>query len=114
MDYYGMLETGGHICSYGASSREGLPAIQIRELLKDSKTISGFWGTKLFLNDSDRLRDVVNSLFDLIKNKKIKIVIGDKMNLSDAKAMHEKIRGRDTIGKLILVNEQEIDTDDNK
>lgn len=105
MPYYSMLATGGHICSYGASSREGLPSIQIRDLLKDTKTVSGFWGTALFLNDSDRLSKVVNELFDLIKSKKIKIVIGDKMNLRDAKIMHEKIRDRLTIGKLILTND---------
>lgn len=103
--YYHMLATGGHICSYGASSRDGLPTIQIRDLLKDTKTVSGFWGTALFLNDSDRLSTVVNALFDLIKDKKIKITIGDKMSLRDAKLMHEKIRDRATIGKLILTND---------
>jgi NADPH2:quinone reductase len=105
MSYYSMLATGGHICSYGASSREGLPSIQIRDLLKDTKTVSGFWGTALFLHDSDRLGKVVNALFDLIKDKKIKIVIGDKMSLKDAKIMHEKIRDRLTLGKLILTND---------
>ena len=104
MGYYAMLSTGGHICSYGASSRDGLPSIQVRDLLKDTKTVSGFWGTALFLHDSDRLANVVNALFDLIKNKKIKIIIGDKMHLKDAKEMHERIRSRSTIGKLILTN----------
>jgi NADPH:quinone reductase-like Zn-dependent oxidoreductase len=40
----------------------------------------------------------------LIKDKKIKIHIGDSMELKDAKQMHEKMRNRDTIGKLILKN----------
>lgn len=105
MGYYSMLATGGHICSYGASSREFPPSIEIRDLLKDTKTVSGFWGTALFFNDSDRLNKVVNNLFDLIKNKKIKIFIGDKMSLKDAKIMHEKIRDRLTLGKLILTND---------
>lgn len=104
MGYYAMLATGGHICSYGASSRDALPSIQLKDLLKDTKTVSGFWWAALFLNDSGRLANVVNELFDLIKNKKIKIAIGDKMDLKDAKEMHEKIRSRSTIGKLILTN----------
>ncbi len=108
MDYYSMLESGGHICSYGASSREGLPSIQIRELLKDSKIVSGFWGTKIFENN-DRLSAAVNDLFNLIKDKKIKIIIGDVMSLENAKVMHEKIRSRDTFGKLILVNKMNAD-----
>jgi NADPH2:quinone reductase len=103
MDYYSMLQTGGHICSYGASSREGLPPMQLRDLLKDTKIVSGFWGTKMF-GDSEKLSIAVNSLFDLIKNKKIKIIIGDSMELKDAKIMHEKMRNRDTLGKLILIN----------
>lgn len=102
-DYYNILETGGHICSYGASSREGLPSIQLREILKDSKVVSGFWGTKIFEN-SEKLNMVVSDLFYLIKNKKIKIIIGESMLLENAKLMHEKIRSRNTFGKLILIN----------
>lgn len=108
MDYYSMLETGGHICSYGASSREGLPTIQIREILKDTKIVSGFWGTKVF-EDTDKLSVAVNDLFNLIRDKKIKIIIGDVMSLENAKIMHEKIRRRDTFGKLVLVNTNNLD-----
>lgn len=103
MDYYNMLDVGGHICSYGASSREGLPNINVRDLIKDTRLVSGFWGTKVF-QDTDKLKSVINSLFDLIKNKKIKVVLGDTMSLKDAKLMHEKIRSRNTVGKLILIN----------
>lgn len=101
--YYNILKTGGHICSYGASSREGLSTIQIRDILKDTKIVSGFWGTKVF-QDPEILLNTVNNLFDLIKSKKIKIFIGDTMKLENAKLMHEKIRNRDTLGKLILTN----------
>jgi NADPH2:quinone reductase len=103
MNYYFMLEAGGHICSYGASSREGLPSIQIRDILKDTKIVSGFWGTKMFEN-SNKLSIAVNDLFNLIKEGKIKIIIGESMELKDAKIMHEKIRNRETFGKLILKN----------
>ncbi|MEY3878984.1 MAG: hypothetical protein EB150_06210 [Nitrososphaeria archaeon] len=104
-NYYRLLATNGHICSYGASSREGLPAIQIRDLIKDSKTASGFWGNKMFLQNPPQLKIVVENLFELIKNKKIKIIVGEKMNLEDARKMHEKIRSRSTYGKLLLINE---------
>lgn len=102
-NYYSILSTGGQICSYGASSRDGLPHIEIRDILKDSKIVSGFWGTKIF-EDSIKLNTAVAELFDLIKDKKIKIVVGEVMNLEDAKFMHEKIRSRETFGKLILIN----------
>jgi NADPH2:quinone reductase len=105
LDYYNLLSTNGHICSYGASSREGLPELQLREILKDSRTISGFWGNKVFLQNPSKLKPVVENLFELIKTKKIKIIIGEKMNLKNAKEMHEKIRSRSTYGKLILTNE---------
>jgi len=110
IDYYSMLETGGHICSYGASSRDGLPTIQLRDLLKDTKIVSGFWGTKIF-GDSNKLSMAVNDLFNLIKDKKIKIFIGAIMDLKDAKEMHEKMRNRDTVGKLILKNNTGLDVD---
>jgi NADPH2:quinone reductase len=103
MSYYSVLSTGGQICSYGASSRDGLPHIEIRDILKDSKIVSGFWGTKIF-EDNVKLNTAVAELFDLIKNKKIKIVVGEVINLEDAKSMHEKIRNRETFGKLILIN----------
>ena len=103
MSYYSVLSTGGQICSYGSSSRDDLPRIEIRDILKDSKIVSGFWGTKIF-EDKIKLNESIEFLFDLIKNKKIKIVIGEVMNLEDAKIMHEKIRNRETAGKLILKN----------
>lgn len=103
MSYYSVLSTGGQICSYGASSRDGLPHIQIRDILKDSKIVSGFWGTKIF-EDKIKLNEAIEYLFDLIKNKKIKIVVGEIINLEDAKIMHEKIRNRETFGKLVLRN----------
>lgn len=104
--YYNLLEPGGHICSYGASTREGLPSINIREILKDTKIVSGFWATKLF-KDNEKLSEAVSHLFDLVKNKKIKIIVGEKMDLKEARAMHEKIRSRSTVGKLILINNME-------
>lgn len=103
MSYYSVLSTGGQICSYGASSRDGLPHIEIRDILKDSKIVSGFWAAKIF-EDKIKLNEAMECLFDLIKNKKIKIIIGEVMNLEDAKTMHEKIRNRETFGKLILRN----------
>jgi NADPH2:quinone reductase len=103
MDYYSLLNPGGHICSYGSSSRENLPSINLRELLKDSKIVSGFWGSRIF-QDTDKLSISIETLFNLIKNKKIEIFIGEVMDLKDARTMHEKIRLRDTLGKLILKN----------
>ncbi len=97
--YYEILSDDGHICTYGASAREGLPR-PIKET--DSlKTTSIFWGTKEF-QDRDKLSKTVYYLLDLIKNKKLTIVVGDKMELKDAKQMHLKIRGRNTLGKVVL------------
>lgn len=99
MQYYKMLSDTGHICTYGASAREGLPspAKEIGSL----KTSSIFWGTKEF-SDRDKLSKAVYFILDLIKNKKIKIAIEDKMELKDARKVHEKIRARNTIGKIVL------------
>lgn len=101
--YYNILEVGGHICSYGSSSREKLQQIHLSDIIKDTKTVSGFWATKIF-QDPNKLNVAINEMFSLIKNKKINIIIGEKMSLKDAKLMHQKIRNRDTLGKLILIN----------
>jgi len=99
MKYYEILSDDGHICTYGASAKEG---IQTPNRKTDSlKTFSIFWGTKEF-SDREKLKNAVNYIFNLIKTKKLKIVIGDKMELKNAKLMHEKIRNRNTFGKLIL------------
>jgi NADPH2:quinone reductase len=97
--YYEILSDEGHICTYGASGRKGLPKpIQNSESLKK---VSIFWATKEF-QDRNKFVKAVNYLFDLIKTQQLQIVIGDTMKLKDAKSMHEKMRNRDTIGKLIL------------
>lgn len=97
--YYDMLSDDGHICTYGASAREGAPApVKKNNSLKKT---SMFWGTREF-QDRDKLNKTVNYLFDLIKNKKLKITVGEKMELKDAKLMHLKMRRRNTFGKIVL------------
>lgn len=98
-EYYNILSDNGHLCTYGDSPREGLPSpIKNTDSLKKT---SMFWGTKEF-QDREKLSKVVYYLLDLIKDKKLKIFVGDKMHLKDARAMHLKMRARNTIGKLIL------------
>ena len=97
--YYDILSDDGQIWSYGTAAREGFPKnIKRAESLKRT---SMFWGMFIF-NDKDNLSKTIQSVFDLIKTKKLKIVIGDKMELKNANLMHQKMKNRDTLGKLIL------------
>ena len=97
--YYDILSDDGEIWSYGAAAREGLPKNIKRPV--SLKRTSIFWGMTLF-SEKDKLGKTMQCLFDLIKTKKLKVVIGDKMELKNANLMHQKMRNRDTLGKLML------------
>jgi NADPH2:quinone reductase len=97
--YYDILSDDGQIWSYGASAREGLPKnIKRPESLKRTSVFLGMF----IFNERNKSSKTIQSVFDLIKTKKLKIVIGEKMELKNANLMHQKMRNRDTLGKLIL------------
>ncbi|MBS0408935.1 MAG: zinc-binding dehydrogenase, partial [Proteobacteria bacterium] len=51
----------------------------------------------------EELDESASALFDVIASGKVKIEIGQRFALKDARAAHEALQGRETIGATVLV-----------
>lgn len=96
-----ILAPFGRLITYGMASRVAPTMIQSASLMGGSKTITGFWlahcfGSKALMND------VIEELFALVKNGKLKPVIGATYGLSQATKAHQAMRARETTGKITL------------
>ena len=66
-----------------------------------SKTISGFWLANCF-GKKELLNDVIEELFQLISDGKLKPVIGATFPLSQAADAHKSMLARESVGKIAL------------
>jgi len=95
------LANFGKLITYGMASRVAPTPINHRSLIYGSKTVSGFWLANCFGN-KELLNDVVEELFDLVLEGKIKPVIGSTYPLSQAADAHRSMLTRESIGKIVL------------
>jgi NADPH2:quinone reductase len=96
-----VLAPFGRVIVYGMASGEMATPVNSISLLGTSKTITGFWLGHCF-GKKELLDDVIAQLFILIKNGKLKPIIGATFPLSKAGDAHRAIVGRGTTGKITL------------
>ena len=96
-----VLAPFGRVIVYGMASGEMATPVNSISLLGTSKTITGFWLGHCF-GKKELLDDVIAQLFILIKNGKLKPIIGATFPLSKAGDAHKAIVGRGTTGKITL------------
>ena len=96
-----VLAPFGRVIVYGMASGEMATPVNSISLLGTSKTITGFWLGHCF-GKKELLDDVIAQLFILIKNGKLKPIIGATFPLSKAGDAHKAIAGRGTTGKITL------------
>ena len=96
-----VLAPFGRVIVYGMASGEMATPVNSISLLGSSKTITGFWLGHCF-GKKELLDDVIAQLFILIKNGKLKPIIGVTFPLSKAGDAHRAIVGRGTTGKITL------------
>ena len=96
-----VLAPFGRVIVYGMASGEMATPVNSISLLGTSKTITGFWLGPCF-GKKELLDDVIAQLFILIKNGKLKPIIGATFPLSKAGDAHKAIVGRGTTGKITL------------
>ena len=97
-----ILAPFGRLIVYGMASGEmAAPVIPIT-MLGTSKTITGFWLGHCFAYPEKMIHDVIAQLFLLIKEGKLKPIIGATFPLSKAGDAHKAIVGRGTTGKITL------------
>jgi NADPH2:quinone reductase len=96
-----ILAPFGRLVVYGMASRVAPTMIQPASLMGGSKTITGFWLQHCF-GKKELMNDVIEQLFALVVEGKLKPVIGATYPLSQAVSAHNALRSRETTGKITL------------
>ena len=96
-----ILAPFGRLVVYGMASRVAPSIIQPASLMGGSKTITGFWLQHCF-GKKELMNDVIEQLFALVVEGKLKPVIGGTYPLSQAVIAHQAMRNRETTGKITL------------
>jgi NADPH2:quinone reductase len=95
------LATFGKLVTFGMASRTAPTPVHPGALMHGSKTISGFWLANCF-GKKELLNDVIEELFQLISDGKLKPVIGATFPLSQAADAHKSMLARESVGKIAL------------
>jgi NADPH2:quinone reductase len=96
-----ILAPFGRLVTYGMASRVAPTMIQPASLMGGSKTITGFWLSHCF-GKKELMNDVIEQLFALVVEGKLKPVIGATYPLSEATKAHKAMLSRETTGKITL------------
>jgi NADPH2:quinone reductase len=91
----------GRLLTFGMASRTAPTPVHPGALMHGSKTISGFWLANCF-GKKEMMNDVINELFALIADGKLKPVIGGTYPLAEAADAHIAMLARGTTGKIVL------------
>jgi NADPH2:quinone reductase len=95
------LGTFGKLITFGMASRQAPTPIHPGALMHGSKTVAGFWLANCF-GKKEMLNDVIDELFQLITDGKLKPVIGGTFPMSKAADAHRSMLARETTGKVVL------------
>lgn len=91
----------GRLLTFGMASRTAPTPVHPGALMHGSKTISGFWLANCF-GKKEMMNDVIDELFALISEGKLKPVIGGTYPLAEAADAHRAMLARVTTGKIVL------------
>lgn len=91
----------GRLLTFGMASRTAPTPVHPGSLMHGSKTISGFWLANCF-GKKEMMNDVIDDLFALVSEGKLKPVIGGTYPLAQAGEAHTAMLSRSTTGKIVL------------
>ncbi len=91
----------GRLVSYGIASREIPDPVDVVELNRHSRGVIGFWAAHCFRRPP-MFTEPVRELFGMLQRGRLRTIVGGTYPLADAKRAHEDLRGRRTVGKLLL------------
>jgi len=91
----------GRLVTYGFASRENPKPVNPGSLLRHSTAVVGFWLAHC-LGRRELLADPLAELFAMTAEGGLRPVVGGSYPLEEARQAHVDIRGRATVGKLLL------------
>lgn len=92
----------GRLAFYGMAGREAPEPVTPSSLLRHSTAISGMWLPHVFRLPGNVFGTALTELFDLVQAGGLRAVAGGEYPLTEARAAHEALRSRGTVGKLLL------------
>lgn len=92
----------GRLVFYGMASRRPPSEVQPAALLRRSRGVIGFWLAHCMADPGRHLAGPMSELLDLTRDGQLRPVVADTYALSRAADAHRDIRGRRTVGKLLL------------
>lgn len=91
----------GRLATFGMASREAPKPVHAGELMSRSRAVIGFWLAHCFGNPA-LLQPQMAELLDMVAAGTLRPLVGGTYPLADARQAHEDLRGRGTVGKLVL------------
>jgi NADPH2:quinone reductase len=91
----------GRLISYGMASREIPAPPDVVKLNFHSRGVIGFWAAHCFRRP-EMFVEPMRELLALVRSGELRTIVGGTYPLGDARRAHEDLRGRRTVGKLVL------------
>jgi NADPH2:quinone reductase len=91
----------GRLVTYGMASRVIPKPVNVVDLNRHSRGVIGFWAAHCFRRPG-MFAEPLRELFSLVREGRLRTIVGGRYPLGDARRAHEDLRGRRTVGKLVL------------
>lgn len=92
----------GRLVVFGRASKEPSTPVDARELMRESRSLTGFWLADC-RPDPDRLiAPAMRELLDLTARGELRPVVGGTYPMSEASQAHRDLKDRSSVGKLVL------------
>ncbi len=91
----------GRLVTFGQASRQPATPVDPARLMAASRTVAAFWLGHCFRRP-ELIAEPLRELFRLTADGVLRPVVGETYPLSQARAAHEAILSRRTVGKLLL------------
>lgn len=92
----------GRLVIYGMASRQPTAPVDLGRLTARSQGVIGFWLAHAMRDPARLLAGPMAELLTLVERGELRAIVGDTYPMSEARRAHEDLRGRRTVGKLLL------------
>jgi NADPH2:quinone reductase len=92
----------GRLVVFGMAARQATEPIDVGRLMARSHAVVGFWLARALRDPARWMATPMQELLRLVTDGTLRCVVGGTYPLSEARRAHEDLRGRRTVGKLLL------------